>query len=149
MTTTDRLHALLASRILILDGAMGTMIQRHTLDEADFRGDRFRNHTHLLKGNGDLLALTRPDIIGGIHREYLAAGADILETNTFSSTAIAQADYGLASLAYELNLEGARVAKAAADEWTACTRDSSRAPWDPRTARSRSRPTWTTRRPAP
>ena len=126
MTSTERLHALLATRILLLDGAMGTMIQRHTLDEADFRGDRFRTHPHDLKGNGDVLALTRPDVIGGIHREYLAAGADILETNTFSSTAIAQADYGLESLAYELNLEGTRVAKAAADEWSARTPDRPR-----------------------
>ncbi len=105
---------------------MGTMIQRRKLDEADFRGDRFRNHRHDLKGNGDVLALTRPDVIGDIHREYLAAGADILETNTFSSTAIAQADYGLESLAYELNLEGTRVAKAAADEWSARTPDRPR-----------------------
>ena len=126
MTTTDRLHALLATRILLIDGAMGTMIQRHSLEEADFRGDRFRGHSHDLKGNGDVLALTRPDVIGGVHREYLAAGADILETNTFSSTAIAQADYGLAELAYELNLEATRVAKAAADEWSARTPDRPR-----------------------
>ena len=126
MTTTDRLHALVASRILLLDGAMGTMIQRHKLGEQDFRGDRFRSHAHDLKGNGDVLALTRPDVIGGIHREYLAAGADIIETNTFSSTAIAQADYGLEALAYELNLEGTRLAKAAADEWSARTPDRPR-----------------------
>src|SRR5688572_32834814 len=126
MTLIERLQSLLASRILVLDGAMGTMIQRRKLDEADFRGDRFRNHRHDLKGNGDVLALTRPDVIGDIHREYLAAGADILETNTFSSTAIAQADYGLESLAYELNLEGTRVAKAAADEWSARTPDRPR-----------------------
>lgn len=126
MTTTDRLHALLATRILLLDGAMGTMIQRHKLGEEDFRGDRFRSHPHDLKGNGDVLALTRPDVIGGIHREYLAAGADILETNTFSSTAIAQADYGLEALAYELNLEATRLAKAAADEWSARTPDCPR-----------------------
>ena len=123
MTATDRLHALVASRVLLLDGAMGTMIQRHTLGERDFRGDRFRSHSHDLKGNGDVLALTRPDVIGGIHREYLAAGADIIETNTFSSTAIAQADYGLEALAYELNLEGTRLARAAADEWSARTPD--------------------------
>ena len=126
MTLIERLQSLLAQRILVLDGAMGTMIQRRKLDEADFRGDRFRNHRHDLKGNGDVLALTRPDVIGDIHREYLAAGADILETNTFSSTAIAQADYGLESLAYELNLEGTRVAKAAADEWSARTPDRPR-----------------------
>ena len=126
MTTADRLHSLLAKRILLLDGAMGTMIQRHKLTEADFRCERFRRHPRDLKGNGDVLALTRPDVIGGIHREYLAAGADILETNTFSSTAIAQADYGLASLAYELNVEATRLAKAAADEWTARTPDRPR-----------------------
>jgi len=118
MTTTDRLHALLARRILLLDGAMGTMIQRRTLGEQDFRGERFRGHARDLKGNGDVLTLTRPDVIGAIHGEYLAAGADILETNTFSSTAIAQADYGLEALAYELNVEGARLARTAADEWS-------------------------------
>ena len=121
MTTLETLHALLATRILILDGAMGTMIQRHKLTDEDFRGERFRDHPTELKGNSDLLILTRPDVIGGIHREYLAAGADIIETNTFSSTAIAQADYGLEALAYELNVEGARLAKAAAAEWAAKT----------------------------
>ena len=109
----------LQERILILDGAMGTMIQRHSLTEADFRGERFRDHPFSLKGNNDLLTLTRPDIIGDIHRAYLEAGSDIIETNTFSSTRIAQADYHLESLAYELNLEGARLARAAADEFTA------------------------------
>ena len=126
MTTADRLHALLTTRILVLDGAMGTMIQRHSLEEADFRGDRFRDHGHDLKGNGDVLALTQPDIIGGVHREYLAAGADIVETNTFSSTAIAQADYGLSELAYELNVAATRLAKAATDEWSAKTPDRPR-----------------------
>ena len=126
MTTADRLHSLLAKRILLLDGAMGTMIQRHRLTEADFRGDRFRLHRCDLKGNGDVLALTRPDVISGIHHEYLAAGADILETNTFSSTAIAQADYGLETLAYQLNVDATRLAKEAADEWTARTPDKPR-----------------------
>jgi 5-methyltetrahydrofolate--homocysteine methyltransferase len=121
MTTADRLHALLSTRILLLDGAMGTMIQRHPLTDADFRGDRFRAHPRDLKGNNDLLVLTRPDIISGIHGEYLEAGADIIETNTFSSTAIAQADYGLEAIAYELNLEAARLARAAADAWSART----------------------------
>jgi 5-methyltetrahydrofolate--homocysteine methyltransferase len=120
MTT---LRELLERRILILDGAMGTMIQRRKLSEADFRGERFKNHGRDLRGNSDLLVLTRPDVIGDIHREYLEAGADIIETNTFTSTAIAQADYGLESLVYELNLEGARIAKAAATEWTAKTPD--------------------------
>jgi 5-methyltetrahydrofolate--homocysteine methyltransferase len=126
MTIADRLHSLLATRILILDGAMGTMIQRRRLTEADFRGERFRDHPRDLKGNGDVLALTRPDVIREIHSEYLAAGADIIETNTFSGTAIAQADYGLEALAYELNLEGARVAKAAADDWSRRTPDQPR-----------------------
>ena len=121
-----RLDALLARRVLVLDGAMGTMIQRRSLVEADFRGTRFADHARELKGNNDLLVLTRPDVIGDIHREYLAAGADILETNTFSSTTIGQADYALESLAYELNLEGARLARQAADEWTARTPDRPR-----------------------
>ena len=115
MTT---LHDLLGRRILILDGAMGTMIQRHQLTEEDFRGERFKAHPKDLRGNSDLLVLTRPDVIGGIHREYLAAGADIVETNTFTSTTIAQADYALESLVYELNVAGARLAKEAAAEWT-------------------------------
>src|ERR1051325_4193001 len=126
MIVTDRLHQLLAQRILILDGAMGTMIQRHQLTEADFRGDRFRNHAHDLKGNNDLLVLTRPDVIAEIHRAYLAAGADIIETEAFSSTAIAQADYGLQSLACELSVEGARVARKAVDEWSAQAPDRPR-----------------------
>jgi 5-methyltetrahydrofolate--homocysteine methyltransferase len=115
------LRRALEERVLLLDGAMGTMIQRHKLTEDDFRGERFASHPRDLRGNSDLLILTRPDVIGGIHREYLAAGADIVETNTFTSTAIAQADYGLESLAYELSAEGARLAREAADEWTAKT----------------------------
>src|SRR5262245_13419157 len=115
------LNDLLAERILVLDGAMGTMIQRHRLTEADFRGERFAAHAKDLRGNNDLLILTRPDVIGGIHREYLAAGSDIIETNTFSSNAVAQADYGLEAVVYELNVEGARLARAAADEWTGKT----------------------------
>ncbi len=122
-TTLDRL---LAERILILDGATGTMIQRHPLEEADFRGDRFAEHPLPLRGNNDLLVLTRPDIISGIHHEFLAAGADIIETNTFSGTRVAQADYGTEDLVYEINLEGARLARAAADEWTATTPDKPR-----------------------
>ena len=126
MTTAAVLHALLAHRILLLDGAMGTMIQRYRLGEADFRGERFRDHHHDLKGNNDLLILTRPDVISEIHHAYLAAGADIIETNTFSSTAIAQADYGLQALANELSLEGARLARGAADEWNGKTPDQPR-----------------------
>jgi 5-methyltetrahydrofolate--homocysteine methyltransferase len=121
MNRIDLLHSLLQTRILILDGAMGTMIQRHALGEADFRGERLKDHPRDVRGNSDLLVLTRPDVISGIHHEYLAAGADIIETNTFTSTAIAQADYGLEPLVYELNVGGARLARAAADEWTAKT----------------------------
>jgi 5-methyltetrahydrofolate--homocysteine methyltransferase len=120
------LRRALDERVLLLDGAMGTMIQRHKLTEADFRGERFRNHSKDLRGNSDILVLTRPDVIGAIHREYLEAGADIVETNTFSSTAIAQADYALESLAYELNYEGARLAREAVDEWKAKTPDRPR-----------------------
>ncbi len=113
-------------RLLFIDGAMGTMIQRHQLTEADYRGERFRDHPHDLRGNSDLLVLTRPDVIQGIHELYLEAGADIVETNTFTSTAIAQADYGLEALAYELNVAGARVARAAVDKWNALTPDHPR-----------------------
>ncbi len=109
---------ILKERILVLDGAMGTMIQRYKLEEEDFRGDRFKNHHKLLKGNNDLLSITRPDIIKEIHKAYLEAGADIIETNTFSSTSIAQADYDLQSLAYELNFESAKIAKEVAEEFT-------------------------------
>ena len=126
MTTAAHLHELLAQRILVLDGAMGTMIQRYRLTEADFRGERFVDHHHDLKGNNDLLVLTRPDVVRDIHHAYLEAGADIIETNTFSSTAIAQADYKLESLAYELSLEGARLARDAADEWNRRTPDRPR-----------------------
>ena len=108
----------LKKRILVIDGAMGTMIQRYTLSEEDFRGERFKHHAHPLKGNNDLLSITRPDIIQAIHRQYLEAGADVLETNTFSSTSIAQGDYRLESLAYELNFESARIAKEVAVEFT-------------------------------
>ncbi|MFI4968363.1 MAG: methionine synthase [Gammaproteobacteria bacterium] len=116
MDCRSELERLLAERILVLDGAMGTMIQARRLGEADFRGERFKAHPKDLQGNNDLLNLTRPDVIGEIHRAYLEAGADILETNTFNSTAIAQADYGLESLAYELNLEGARIARREVDD---------------------------------
>jgi 5-methyltetrahydrofolate--homocysteine methyltransferase len=122
----DTLQILLTSRILILDGAMGTMIQRYKLTEADFRGERFKDHPLDLKGDSDVLVLTRPDVISAIHHEYLAAGADIIETNTFGATAIAQADYALEPYVYEMNVEGARLAKAAAAEWTAKTPDRPR-----------------------
>lgn len=111
----------LKNRILVLDGAMGTMIQRYKLDEADFRKGWFENHPSSLKGNNDLLSLTRPEIIQQIHREYLEAGADIIETNTFSGTWIAQADYGLESAVYDINFQGAKIAREVADEFTKLT----------------------------
>ena len=124
MTTSNlsarlvKLHEALKTRILILDGAMGTMIQKRRLAEADFRGARFKDWPRDLKGNNDLLNLTRPDVIGEIHDAYFAAGADIAETNTFNSTSISQADYGMEEFAAELNREGARIARKAADAWT-------------------------------
>ncbi|PIW27471.1 MAG: methionine synthase [Rhodospirillales bacterium CG15_BIG_FIL_POST_REV_8_21_14_020_66_15] len=123
---SDELREILNERILVLDGAWGTMIQQYKLDEDDFRGDRFKNHGHDLKGNNDLLILTRPDVVTAIHDQFLAAGADVTETNTFNATRIAQADYGTEALVYELNYEGARLARAAADAWTAKTPDRPR-----------------------
>ncbi|HEU4762618.1 MAG TPA: methionine synthase, partial [Gemmatimonadales bacterium] len=111
------LESLIRQRILVLDGAMGTMIQQHKLGEAEYRGARFKDHPRDLKGNNDLLVLTQPTIIREIHRKYLEAGADILETNTFNATRIAQADYGAESLVAELNREGARLAREAADDF--------------------------------
>jgi len=109
------LGAILRHRIVVIDGAMGTMIQRYKLAEADFRGERFAAHAKDLKGNNDLLSITRPDIVREIHDGYLAAGAEIVETNTFGATSVAQEDYGLAHLAREINREAARIARAAAD----------------------------------
>ena len=109
----------LEKRILIIDGAMGTMIQRYQLAEADYRGDRFKNWPIDLKGNNDLLCLTRPDIIKAIHAQYLEAGADIIETNTFNSQRISLADYQMESLAYEFNFAAAKIAREAVDEFTA------------------------------
>jgi 5-methyltetrahydrofolate--homocysteine methyltransferase len=111
------IRACLDERILIIDGAMGTMIQRHKLSEADYRGERFKDWPIDIKGNSDILCITQPAIIEGIHREYLEAGADIIETNTFASTAIAQADYQLQSIAYELNVAAARCARNAVDAY--------------------------------
>ena len=113
----ERLKRLLDERIVLLDGAMGTMVQQHRLDERGYRGERFRDHGRDLKGNNDILTLTRPDVIGGIHRAYLEAGSDIIETNTFNSNAISQADYGTEALVPELNYRAARLARAAADEY--------------------------------
>jgi 5-methyltetrahydrofolate--homocysteine methyltransferase len=115
----QRLPLLLKERILILDGAMGTMIQRLSLEEGDFRGVRFTDHPSALQGNNDLLSISKPEAIGAIHREFLDAGADILATNTFNSTSIAQADYGLGHLAYDLNVAGATLARSVADEFQA------------------------------
>ncbi len=115
----NKIQEVLKDRILVLDGAMGTMIQRHILEEEDFRGERFKDHTHPLKGNNDLLSLTRPDIIKEIHSLYYEAGADIAETNTFSSTTIAQADYALEDAVYDLNYQSAKIAREVADEFTA------------------------------
>ena len=112
---TEALHQLLRERILIIDGAMGTMIQRYQMDENDFRGNRFQDWQRDLKGNNDLLNITRPEVIEEIHRQYLEAGADIIETNTFNSQSISLADYGMESLGYELNVAGAQRARAAAD----------------------------------
>jgi len=120
------IHEILKQRIMVLDGAMGTMIQRYKLEEDDFRGERFRNHPHPLKGNNDILSITRPDVIQAIHRAYLEAGADILETNTFSGTTIAQADYHLEDAVYDINFESARIAKAVAEEFTRLTPDKPR-----------------------
>ena len=117
-TRGQALPALLAQRIAILDGAMGTMIQRFRLTEANYRGDRFRDHAKDLKNNGELLSLTRPDVIRDIHEGYLAAGADIIETNTFGATRIAQDDYRLGDLAGEMNLASARLAREAADKFS-------------------------------
>lgn len=121
-----RIQDCLQQRILIIDGAMGTMIQRHKLTEADYRGDRFKDWHVDVKGNNDLLSITRPDVIIGIHKQYLEAGADIIETNTFSSTRIAQADYDMQDLAYELNVASARCAREAADAYTAANPDKPR-----------------------
>jgi 5-methyltetrahydrofolate--homocysteine methyltransferase len=118
---SEQLHRQLAERILVLDGGMGTMIQGYRLQEVDFRGERFADWPCDLKGNNDLLAITRPDVITAIHNDYLEAGADILETNTFNSTSIAMADYQMESLSAEINLAAAKLARACADEWTART----------------------------
>ena len=124
MNPTEQLQAIARERILILDGAMGTMIQQRKLEEADFRGMRFSEWHKDLKGNNDLLNLTQPDIIRDIHQQYLAAGADLIETNTFNATKMSMADYGMEDYAYEINLEGARIAKQACEAFS--TRDKPR-----------------------
>jgi 5-methyltetrahydrofolate--homocysteine methyltransferase len=129
MTREERIAALkreAGKRILILDGAMGTMIQRYKLDEAGYRGTRFKDHPRDLKGNNDLLVLTRPQIISEIHNEYLEAGADIIETNTFNAQVISQSDYGLGAIAHELDVAAAKLAREAADVWTKKTPEKPR-----------------------
>ncbi|CAN7175017.1 MULTISPECIES: homocysteine S-methyltransferase family protein [unclassified Variovorax] len=117
-TRAQQLPGILAERIAILDGAMGTMIQRFKLSEAQYRGERFKDFPRDVKGNNELLSLTRPDVIRDIHEGYLAAGADLIETNTFGATRIAQEDYKMAELAREMNLESARIARAACDKFS-------------------------------
>ena len=126
MNKTELLKQQLSQRILFLDGAMGTMIQSYKLEEKDYRGERFAQWEVDLKGNNDLLSLTQPDIIKAIHCAYFEAGSDIVETNTFNSTSISMADYRMEALAYELNVEAARVAKQAAAEYTAKTPEKPR-----------------------
>jgi 5-methyltetrahydrofolate--homocysteine methyltransferase len=116
------LAQILGERIVVLDGAMGTMIQRYKLGEADYRGERFKDHARSLKGNGDVLQLTRPDVVEAIHEAYLRAGADIVETNTFGATRVAQADYGLEAAAREMNVAGARLAREACDKFASAGR---------------------------
>ncbi len=123
---TDLLKQAMKERILVLDGGMGTMIQSHKLQEADYRGGRFADWGQDVKGNNDLLTLTQPDIIKDIHRQYYAAGADLVETNTFNSTRVSQADYGMEELVYELNKQGAAIAREVADEFLATEPDKSR-----------------------
>lgn len=122
----QKIQDLLQDRILLLDGALGTVIQGYKLSEKDFRGERFKNHSSDLKGNNDLLSITQPDIIKEIHRSYLDAGSDIIETNTFSSTAIAQADYNLEDYAYELNKQSAKIAKEVVEEYNKKTPEKPR-----------------------
>ena len=120
-SSAEAFTALLKQRLVIFDGAMGTMIQRHRFGEEQFRGERFKEWRSDLRGNNDLLVLTQPQIIADIHRAYLDAGADVISTNTFNSTSVSQADYGMQSLVGELNLEAARLARRVADEVTAKT----------------------------
>ena len=131
-TRAQALPHILAQRIAVLDGAMGTMVQRLRLDESQYRGagytgahaqgGRFEKHPRDLKGNNELLSISRPDLVGDIHEAYLAAGADLIETNTFGATSVAQADYGMADLAREMNLTSARIARAACDKFSTADR---------------------------
>ena len=125
-TVTQKLQAIIKDRIMLLDGAMGTMIQRHTLTEEDFRGESYKDHPSPLKGNNDLLSITRPDIIEEIHSQYFEVGADFATTNSFNGTTIAQADYGMEHQVTEINFNAAQCARRAADQWTAKTPDKPR-----------------------
>ncbi|MBD8018869.1 homocysteine S-methyltransferase family protein [Kaistella pullorum] len=118
MRSNNKLFSELSNRILVLDGAMGTMLQRYNFTDEDYRGERFKEWPHSLKGNNDLLSLTQPQAIEAVHRQYLEAGADIIETNTFSGTTIAMADYHMEDLVYELNYESARIARKVCDEFS-------------------------------
>ncbi|MES2617621.1 MAG: homocysteine S-methyltransferase family protein [Bacteroidota bacterium] len=122
----SRLEKILAERIMIIDGAMGTMIQTYNLTEEDYRGERFKDFPHSVKGNNDLLVLTKPEIISEIHKQFLEAGADILETNTFNAQRVSMEDYHMTDLVYEINLEAAKIARKAADEYTAMNPDKPR-----------------------
>lgn len=126
MQNSDILYQNLQQRILVLDGAMGTMLQRYQFTEEDYRGERFKNWESPLKGNNDLLSLTQPHAIEEVHKKYLEAGADIIETNTFSATTIAMADYHMEDLVYELNFESAKIARKVCDEFTALTPEKPR-----------------------
>ena len=126
MKNSEQLYKAISERILILDGAMGTMIQRYNFSEEDYRGERFKDWESSLKGNNDLLSLTQPEAIAEIHKKYLLAGADIIETNTFSGTTIAMADYHMEDLVYELNYESAKIARKVCDECTAQNPDKPR-----------------------
>ena len=127
---TEGLRELLAWRILVLDGAMGTMIQHHGLGEAGYRGERFADWPSELKGNNDLLAITQPQIIRGIHEQYLQAGADIIETNTFNGTRVSMSDYGMEELAWEINHAATQLAREVADQYSTCLLYTSPSPRD-------------------
>ena len=126
MKNKQSITELIRQRVLVLDGAMGTMIQQYNLEEKDFRGEILADHPHELQGNNDILSLTRPDIIEKIHLDYLEAGADLIETNTFNATSISQADYHTEAYVYDINREAARIARRAAEEYTRRTPDRPR-----------------------
>src|SRR6202165_5431583 len=117
LSVRERLDQLFRQRIAIFDGSMGVMLQQRGLSDEDFRGERFRDHPQPLRNNSDVLCLTQPGLVTQVHRDYLEAGADIITTNTFTATRVSQADYGLEDIAYEMNLEGARLARKAADAY--------------------------------